>query len=185
MAFETIRKSTAPEMVVEQILKKLQTGELKPGSQLPSQRELAQFLGVGRSSVREATNALAVMGYLEVLQGKGTFIRSDLPSTDVSTAQLKADQQFLEADLEFHYALAEATGNAVICEMMKLVIEKVLAHHGRLRTKLLSARFREYSTETAKKVIVHVGDGNAAKASELMRNHLNAINSELKDIVKE
>ena len=235
MAFETIRKSTAPEMVVEQILKKLQTGELKPGSQLPSQRELAQFLGVGRSSVREATNALAVMGYLEVLQGKGTFIRSDLPSTDISTAQLKAAleagsifdlmearellecksaelaaersgskqlqklekayakiancgedyQQFLEADLEFHYALAEATGNAVICEMMKLVIEKVLAHHGRLRTKLLSARFREYSTETAKKVIVHVGDGNAAKASELMRNHLNAINSELKDIVKE
>lgn len=233
MAFETIRKSTAPEMVVEQILKKLETGELKPGSQLPSQRELAQYLGVGRSSVREATNALAVMGYLEVLQGKGTFIRQELPSTDVSTAQLKAAleagsifdlmearellecksaalaaersddkqlrrlrnaydriagsgedyQYFLEADLEFHYALAEATGNTVICEMMKLVIEKVVAHHSRLKTRLLSRKFREYSTETVGKVIQHVADNEGKQAADAMRKHLNAINSELKDIV--
>ncbi len=235
MAFETIRKSTAPEMVVEQILKKLQIGELQPGSQLPSQRELAQHLGVGRSSVREAINALAVMGYLEVLQGKGTFIRQELPSTDMSTTQLKAAleagsifdlmearellecksaelaaerldhqhlqrlqkahhkiansgedyQQFLEADLEFHYVLAEATGNAVICEMMKLVIEKVVAHHARLKTKLLSQRFRDYSIETAEKVVQHVANNEGDLAAGFMRKHLNAINSELKDIVKE
>ncbi len=80
MVFEAIRKATAPEMVVAQILNKLKKGDLKPGGQLPSQRELAQLLGVGRSSVREAVNALTVMGYLDVRQGKGTFIRQELPA---------------------------------------------------------------------------------------------------------
>jgi DNA-binding FadR family transcriptional regulator len=43
------------------------------------------MLGVGRSSVREAINALVVMGYLEPLQGKGTFIKMCcLPMTRIS-----------------------------------------------------------------------------------------------------
>jgi GntR family transcriptional repressor for pyruvate dehydrogenase complex len=79
MAFETIRRSSAPEMVAEQIINKIAGGELAPGSRLPAQRDLARMLGVGRSSVREAINALVVMGYLEPLQGKGTFIKAVLP----------------------------------------------------------------------------------------------------------
>jgi GntR family transcriptional repressor for pyruvate dehydrogenase complex len=79
MAFETIRRSSAPEMVAEQIINKIACGELAPGSRLPAQRDLARMLGVGRSSVREAINALVVMGYLEPLQGKGTFIKDVLP----------------------------------------------------------------------------------------------------------
>lgn len=81
MAFKTIRKSSAPEMVAQQIVEKIADGELSPGVRLPSQRELAKMLGVGRSSVREAINALMVMGYLEPIQGKGTFIRDVLPET--------------------------------------------------------------------------------------------------------
>jgi GntR family transcriptional repressor for pyruvate dehydrogenase complex len=48
MAFETIRKSSAPEMVAEQIIEKITGGELAPGSRLPAQRDLARQLGVGR-----------------------------------------------------------------------------------------------------------------------------------------
>ena len=234
MSFEAIRKSTAPEMVVEQILQKLETGELQPGGQLPSQRELAQLFGVGRSSVREATNALVAMGYIEVIQGRGTFIRQQLPGTDPSTAKLKnalaagnifvlmearelleckscelaaerADEahlrpleealneargagpddypRFLDADLKFHYALAEATDNEVICEMMKLVIEKVLAHHSSFRTKYLSANFREFSIQSAERVIACLRDGDSGQAAEWMRRHLDAIRGELKDII--
>jgi GntR family transcriptional repressor for pyruvate dehydrogenase complex len=232
-AFESIRRSSAPEMVVEQILKKLKDGELQPGSQLPSQREMAQLFGVGRSSVREATNALAVMGYLEVQQGKGTFIRDNLPSTDFSTAHLNAALKagslldlmearellecksvelaaeragtehirrmkaalakaedsradypaFLKADLEFHISLAEATENVVICEMMKLVVEKVLEHHSRLRTAHLSKDFRRVSIETARMIIEHLEKGEGQEAAQYMRDHLNAIKTELKDII--
>ncbi|MEL7563852.1 MAG: GntR family transcriptional regulator [Dehalobacterium sp.] len=61
-------------MIVNQILEHLKTGRLKVGDKLPSERELCKMFGVGRSSVREAIRALVVMGNLEVLQGKGTFM---------------------------------------------------------------------------------------------------------------
>ena len=80
MVFEAVRRNTAPEMVVEQILHKISTGELPPGTRLPAQRDLAVSFGVGRSSIREALNALAVMGYLDVQQGRGTFIAEEFPA---------------------------------------------------------------------------------------------------------
>jgi GntR family transcriptional repressor for pyruvate dehydrogenase complex len=73
MPFKAIEKSTASRMVVEQILDSLKTGEFSPGEKLPFQMNLADMFEVGRSSVREAVKALDFMGYLEVIQGRGTF----------------------------------------------------------------------------------------------------------------
>jgi GntR family transcriptional repressor for pyruvate dehydrogenase complex len=44
------------------------------GEKLPTERELAEMFGVGRSSVREALQALQMVGALERRQGKGTFL---------------------------------------------------------------------------------------------------------------
>ncbi len=88
MAFKTIKKDSAPDLVVRQILKQIDSNALPPGSQLPSQRELAALLGVGRSSIREAVNALVVLGYLLPIQGKGTYIREDLPGSDEGMGKL-------------------------------------------------------------------------------------------------
>jgi GntR family transcriptional repressor for pyruvate dehydrogenase complex len=88
--FKTIRKSSAPEMVAEQILSQIKAGALSSGDRLPPQRELATLLGVGRSSVREAINALAVMGYLDVAQGRGTYIKADFPDADTAMHQFDA-----------------------------------------------------------------------------------------------
>jgi GntR family transcriptional repressor for pyruvate dehydrogenase complex len=91
MDFEAIRRNTAPEMVVEQLLRKIKSGEIAPGSRLPSQRDLALSFGVGRSSIREALNALAVMGHLDVQQGRGTFVAQTPPQeADSSLKKLKA-----------------------------------------------------------------------------------------------
>jgi len=231
--FEAIRKSSAPEMVAEQILDQIKSGDLAPGDRLPPQRELATLFGVGRSSVREAINALAVMGYLDVAQGRGTYIKGDLPDADISLAQfdaalkagsildlmdvrellecrsarlaadraedakikvlaaaLKGMQQcaedyesFLEADMQFHRALAEASENQILCELTRLILDKVVAHHLQLRTTRLSAVYRDVSIKTAEKILaaVVVGDGEAA--AEWTGRHLNAIKAELKDIL--
>ena len=81
MKIERIEAKSASDGVVRQILANIESGELKPGDRLPTQEQLGELFGVGRSSIREATNALAVMGYLEIIQGSGTFIRSRTPVT--------------------------------------------------------------------------------------------------------
>lgn len=74
MSFKTIKKESTLEVIVQQIKNQIKKGILKPGEKLPSERELASLLGVSRTSVREAIKALSFSGYLEVIQGKGTYV---------------------------------------------------------------------------------------------------------------
>jgi len=72
--FKVINKKSTLEIIIQQIKNQIKKGILKPGEKLPSERKLADQLGVSRASVREAIQALAFSGYLEVIQGKGTYI---------------------------------------------------------------------------------------------------------------
>lgn len=53
----------------------LERGELRPGDQLPAERQLAEQLQVSRASVREALRSLELMGIVETRAGGGTFVR--------------------------------------------------------------------------------------------------------------
>lgn len=55
---------------------RIASGEWTVGSRIPVERELAQTLGVGRSTVREAVRALTALGMLEPLPARGTFVRA-------------------------------------------------------------------------------------------------------------
>ncbi len=57
------------------------TGSWPVGSRIPIEPELAEQIGVGRSTVREAVRSLASMGMLETLPGRGTFVRSAAPTS--------------------------------------------------------------------------------------------------------
>ncbi|MBW2429404.1 MAG: FadR family transcriptional regulator [Deltaproteobacteria bacterium] len=85
------KQRKAPEIVVHQMMKQIETGELKAGQKLPPQSELSKLFGVGMSSVREAINILQVMGYLEVTHGRGTFIKSDAPLSKTLLEKLEND----------------------------------------------------------------------------------------------
>ncbi len=74
--FKPIRPKKLSEEIVSQIKDLIGNGELKPGERIPSERELATFLGVSRPSVREAIMVLEAMGFLESRQGGGTYVRS-------------------------------------------------------------------------------------------------------------
>ena len=71
--FETIRRSKVYEVVARQIQNHI-FENLKPGDVLPPERELAQKLGVSRSSVRDAIRSLELIGLLEPQQGRGTVV---------------------------------------------------------------------------------------------------------------
>ena len=85
------KQRKAPEIVFHQMMKQIETGELKAGQKLPPQSELSKMFGVGMSSVREAINILQVMGYLEVTHGSGTFVKSDAPLSKTLLEKLEND----------------------------------------------------------------------------------------------
>jgi DNA-binding FadR family transcriptional regulator len=65
------------EQIADHLVGELRRGALRPGLKLPGERELAQRLGVGRASVREALGALQVRGLVETRPGAGSFIAAD------------------------------------------------------------------------------------------------------------
>jgi len=74
MGFEAVKRNSSLDIIVQQIKEQIKKGILKPGEKLPSERKLASLLKVSRATVREAIQALAFSGYLETVQGKGTYI---------------------------------------------------------------------------------------------------------------
>jgi GntR family transcriptional repressor for pyruvate dehydrogenase complex len=61
--------------ITRRLLDYLLSGTIQPGERMPSERKLAEALGVGRSIVRQALKSLTVLGLLEVRQGDGTYLR--------------------------------------------------------------------------------------------------------------
>lgn len=67
----TEQPARAWRTVLEHIESDLLDGRLGPGDRLPSERDLASDLGVGRSSVREALRVLEVLGLIRTATGSG------------------------------------------------------------------------------------------------------------------
>jgi GntR family transcriptional regulator, transcriptional repressor for pyruvate dehydrogenase complex len=61
--------------VTRRLLDYLLSGAVHPGDKIPSERQLAESLGVHRPAVREAIRALSFLGLLEVRQSSGTYFR--------------------------------------------------------------------------------------------------------------
>ncbi|WP_044640885.1 FadR/GntR family transcriptional regulator [Risungbinella massiliensis] len=53
----------------------IEEDRLRPGDRLPSERELSERLGAGRSSVREVLRALELLGLIVTRRGEGTFLQ--------------------------------------------------------------------------------------------------------------
>ena len=75
------RKSASPEEIARLLTAYVTTGDLRPGARIPSERRLAEELGVGRSVVREALKSLALVGLIESRHGDGTYVADSTPES--------------------------------------------------------------------------------------------------------
>ena len=75
MALQPVKRRSVPEDVFDQIVAEVLSGDMVPGEALPSERRLAEVLGVSRPAVREAFKRLAEVGLVEVRQGDATTVR--------------------------------------------------------------------------------------------------------------
>jgi GntR family transcriptional regulator, transcriptional repressor for pyruvate dehydrogenase complex len=171
--YKVVRTSRLYEQIVQQIETSVLNGSLKPGDQLPAERELAQRLGVSRTAVREAVKALREKGLVEAYSGRGTFVtdgtsqaarqsfdlmvkigqqegsphlaelrlilepgiaalaaarvqEEDLAAMREAVAVMDRAQRdpaaYIEADLDFHLALAEAAANPLILSLIDSIV---------------------------------------------------------------
>ena len=74
--------------IVDQIQQQILSGALKPGDQIPAERDLAERFGVSRTAVREAIKSLTEKGLIEVFVGRGTFVTSLSPDRVVESMTL-------------------------------------------------------------------------------------------------
>ncbi|WP_175548493.1 FadR/GntR family transcriptional regulator [Dethiosulfatibacter aminovorans] len=61
--------------VIEYISDQVEKGALGKGDRVPSEREMVDFLGIGRNSIREALKILDILGVVDRRQGDGTYIK--------------------------------------------------------------------------------------------------------------
>lgn len=108
---QPIERETVAEQVARRIMAMVSARALKPGDQLPPERELAESLGVSRPSLREAIRGLSILGVVKSRQGGGAFIsdlgaesllgpiRFFLSLEDVNVRELYDARSLIESDV--------------------------------------------------------------------------------------
>jgi GntR family transcriptional regulator, transcriptional repressor for pyruvate dehydrogenase complex len=123
----------APEPISSEVTRRLLdyliSGQVHPGERLPSERQLAETLGVGRSHVRQAIKSLSVLGLIDARQGDGTYLkRTDSPLLPLAIEWglllgTKRSQDLVEARSELEILLAglaaEQRDDAALAEMRR------------------------------------------------------------------
>jgi GntR family transcriptional regulator, transcriptional repressor for pyruvate dehydrogenase complex len=86
--FEPVQPPTTFEETVERLGTAIRLGILEPETRLPSERELAEQLGISRSTLRQAITTLVQSGHLTSIRGRGggTFVVQEPPLAEGSPA---------------------------------------------------------------------------------------------------
>jgi len=136
MEFESIKVPKVSDSIVEQLEQMILDGVLKPGDQLPAERELALQLNVSRPSLREAIVVMEAKGLLQVRRGGGTFV-CDVVAHTIT-------------DPLVHLLKRRPDATVDVVEL-RLSLEEVAAYYAALRAneadrKILIHRFEDLET---------------------------------------
>src|SRR5580693_1594827 len=94
---QPLPRHSLADAVVGRLQQQLSLGIYQPGEKLPSEPELMEQFGVGRSTIREAIRILANTGLLSVRQGSGTYVEQPGGVSEPLSVRLKrADNKDLD-----------------------------------------------------------------------------------------
>src|SRR6202140_578717 len=221
--YRTVKTSRLFEQIVQQVEDSILKGQLKPGDQLPAERDLAQRFGVGRTPLGEAVNPLREKGLVKAYSGPGTFvtngtsqaIRQSLDlmirinkqegsahlaelrlvlepdiaalaaqkveekllstmreSVAVMDRNLRDPDAYVEADLDFHLALAEAAGNPLILSLLDSIVGLLREQRSRIFNVKGGPERGQFHH---KRILAAVEKGDSEAAREGVRAHLQQV----------
>ncbi len=70
--------------IAQQIIERIKKGELKPGSQIPSENEIIETYGVSNTTARKALSEMEREGWVSRIKGRGTYVRQNKIERSVS-----------------------------------------------------------------------------------------------------
>lgn len=86
--FKQTKRVTMGDDILAQFIDLLSSGKYKPMEKLPPERKLCEILGVSRPVLREVIRALNYLGYLESVQGGGTYISEKFLNAPISAVKM-------------------------------------------------------------------------------------------------
>src|SRR6266404_286539 len=221
--YRTVKTSRLFEQIVQQVEESILKGQLKPGDQLPAERDLAQSFGVSRTAVREAVKTLREKGLVEAYTGRGTFVtngtsnairqsldwmfrvsqqegsihlaelRQVLEPEIAALATSRIEEQllttmreavtamdrslqdpdaYIEADLDFHLALAEAVGNPLILSLLDSIVGLLREQRSRIFNVQGGPERGQFRH---KRILAAIEQRDPEAAREAMRAHLQQV----------
>jgi GntR family transcriptional repressor for pyruvate dehydrogenase complex len=173
--FEPVRPATTFEETVERLGTAIRIGLLHPGDRLPSERELADQLGISRSTLRQALTTLVQSGHLVSARGRsgGTFVAERPPLAE-------ADGQTLgdEARAVLDHRVAIEMGATVLA--VERAGEEDLDRLGVLVGQMAEAsRFEAYRRADIR---FHIDIAEAAQSPRLLRA-MTEVQGQMSDLI--
>lgn len=123
--FQSLEKSRLSDEVARNIVQVIQEGRYQPGQVLPPERELAVQFNVSRPVLREALRILEIRGFIEILHGKGAYVKSqgtdilDVPIEEWLDENYSLLVQFYEARLSIEPVCAALAAQRANEEQIK------------------------------------------------------------------
>ena len=188
------------ERVIEYLKQQIQEGKLSCGSKIPSERELAASLNLGRNSVREALRTMEHTGMLESRQGKGNFL-VNMPQKSLGNvfsmmlltgqsnyrevsrirrileqeAFVQIPEKTAEHDRRFHQELIRAGENQLLVAVMESLsglCEEEIAH-------VQKEAKNEDWCQIHEEIVNALEEGNMEKGLKWIRRHYDKIDDTL------
>jgi GntR family transcriptional regulator, transcriptional repressor for pyruvate dehydrogenase complex len=163
--FERVHPPTTFEETVERLGTAIRLGLLAPGTRLPAERDLADELGISRSTLRQALTTLVQSGHLISRRGRsgGTFVAEEPPLTHSEQAK-PFDPEHARAVLD--YRITVETGATLLAserateqdlELLDALTDEMSATEG--------ARFHVYRRADVR---FHIGVSEACHSPRLV-----------------
>jgi len=162
MPLQPVTRRSVPDEVFDQVLAEVVDGQIAAGESLPSERRLAEVLGVSRPAVREALQRMAATRLVEVRHGGATTVRDFrrhagldlLPRLLVRRGKLDASvaRSVLEARLAIGpavAALAAARGGPVLAADLTETVDRLAATDDDVERQLHALEFWDRVVDAA------------------------------------
>lgn len=185
-AGEATPRQSLSRRLVRELSASIASGEIAVGEKLPTEQALCDAFGVSRTVVREAISSLRADGLVASHQGKGVFVlvRARPEGFQIDRSELEVVQEVIkvlelrigvEEDLEFHRAIAAATGNRYFVDFFNhlgaAVIPRTRINRFRAnpagRSRYLRSVNREHEA-----ILEAIDGGDAEGARAAIQRHL-------------